>query len=67
MVAKVVPRQLWFTLSKNGRRTMEVEVPKIQLQALIIALTWSNMFCGERVKRGGLVGKASAHGREMLI
>jgi len=36
---------------------MEVEVPIIHFQGLIIALTWSNGFCDERGKKGGMVGK----------
>jgi hypothetical protein len=36
---------------------MEVKVPIIHFQGLIIALTWSNGFCGERGKKGGMVGK----------
>ena len=31
--------------------------PKYKFQGLINALTWSNGFCGERGKRGGMVGK----------
>ena len=31
--------------------------PKYNFQGLINALTWSNGFCGERGKRGGMVGK----------
>ena len=45
---------------KNGRGIMKVEVPKIQF-------SWSNGFCGERGKRGGLVEKLGFHGREMLL
>ena len=44
-------------LGKNGRGIMEVEVPKYNFQGLINALTWSNGFCVERGKRGGLVGR----------
>jgi hypothetical protein len=36
---------------------MEVEVFKIQFSRLINALTWSNEFCSERGKRGGMGGK----------
>ena len=31
--------------------------PKDNFQGLIIAQSWSNEFCVERGKRGGLVGK----------
>jgi hypothetical protein len=34
---------------------MEVEIPKYDFEGLINAQTWSNGFCGERGKRGGLV------------
>ena len=30
---------------------------KYKFQCLINVLTWFNMFCGERGKRGGMVGK----------
>ena len=31
--------------------------PKYKYEGLINALTWSNEFCGEVGKRGGMVGK----------
>jgi hypothetical protein len=33
--------------------------PKYNFQSLLNALTWSNGFCGERGKRGGMVGKGN--------
>jgi hypothetical protein len=36
---------------------MEVEVFKIQFSRLINTLTWSNEFCNEGGKRGGMGGK----------
>ena len=37
---------------------MEVESPEYDLEGLINALTWCNGFCGERGKRGGMVGNS---------
>ena len=31
--------------------------PKYNFQGLINAMTWSNMLCGERGKRDGMLGK----------
>ena len=43
--------------------------PKHTFQGLINALTWSNRFCSERGKRGGLVGKSkgSWHRNAVII
>ena len=41
-------------MAKGPRR---LKSPKYNFQCLINALTWSIWFCGERGKRGGMVGK----------
>jgi hypothetical protein len=48
---------------------MELEVPQNKyLKAYIYnPLTWYDGICNERGKRGGLVEKAGAHGKEMLF
>ena len=43
---------------------MKVEVPKIQI---LRPNKCTNEFWGERGKRGGLVGKAWAHGKQMQL
>ena len=40
-------------MAKGPRRSRS---PKYDFQGLINALTWSNMFCRERGRRGGMVG-----------
>ena len=46
---------------------MELEVIKIRILRPTLSLTWFNEFCGWRGKRGALVEKTRAHGREMFL
>ena len=58
MDVKVVLGQLPFTLRKKWQRDHEGRGPQnVIFKGPINALTWSNGFCGERGKRGGLVGE----------
>ena len=59
LIVEVVSGQLQFTLEKEWQRDRGG-------RGLMNALTWSNGFCGERGKRGGLIGISKAHGKEML-
>ena len=43
---------------------MEFKVPKRHILRPTYPLTWCNKFCGGRGKRGALVEKARAHGKE---
>ena len=48
---------LVYTKDKMTKRSWRLRSPKYNFQGLINAPTWSNKFCGERGKRGGMVGK----------
>ena len=46
-----------YTKEKMTEGPWRWRSPKYIFQGLINALTWSNGFCDERGKRGGMVGK----------
>jgi hypothetical protein len=52
---------------KNIKVTMEFEVPKTHIYGLHYSLTWSGGFYSRRGKRGALVEKETAHGKDMLL
>jgi hypothetical protein len=68
MVIEHVPGPLRFTPRKNWQSDHGGRCPqKTHFIGLIITLTWSNGFCGERGKRDGMVRKGRAHGKKMLL
>jgi len=46
-----------YTMERMAKEPWRSRSSKYNFQGLIIALTWSNGFCCERGKRGGMVGK----------
>ena len=46
-----------YTMEKMAEGSWRSRSPKYKFQGPLNTLSWSNGFCGERGKRGGLVGK----------